>query len=70
MFRSMTSAPARATAAAALRMTSGSWPKSWIATGPPRRSSGWMRSISVHVFSLPWCTPKLETISETARPAP
>src|SRR3954471_3765834 len=67
MLRSMRSAPASATLAAALRMTSGSWPKSWIETRP---SSGWMRSSSVHVFSLRWCTAKLETISETASPAP
>ena len=51
-------------------MTSGSWPKSWIDTGPLARSSGCTRSISVHVFSLPWWIAKLETISETASPAP
>ena len=72
MLRSMRSAPRSATVAAAERMTSGSWPKSWMATGPrpPDRSSGWMRSSSVTVFSLRWWTPKLDTISETARPAP
>jgi hypothetical protein len=71
MFRSMTSAVvSRATVAAALRMTSGSWPKSWIATGPPARSAGSMRSISLQVLSLPWYTPKLDTISETTMPAP
>ena len=42
MLRSMRSAPARATVAAAERMISGSWPKSWTETGPPARSSGWM----------------------------
>ena len=47
------SAPARATVAAAERMTSGSWPKSWTETGPPSRSLGWMRSSSVQVFGLP-----------------
>jgi hypothetical protein len=46
----MRSAPASATVRAALRMTSGSWPNSWIDTG---RSSGCIRSISVQVFSLP-----------------
>ena len=51
-------------------MTSGSCPKSWIATGPPSRSSGWMRSSSVIVFSLRWWIAKLETISQTASPAP
>ena len=71
MLRSMKSASvSRATVAAAERMTSGSWPKSWIATGPPARSAGSMRSISVVVFSLRWCTPKLDTISETTIPAP
>ena len=55
MLRSMRSAPRSATVAAAERMISGSWPKSWIETGPrsPERSSGWMRSISTQVFSLP-----------------
>jgi hypothetical protein len=55
MFRSMRSAPRSATVAAAERMISGSWPNSWIETGPRpvARSSGWMRSISTHVFSLP-----------------
>ena len=47
------SAPARATVAAAERMISGSWPKSWTETGPPSRSRGWIRSSSVHVFGLP-----------------
>ena len=51
MFRSMRSTSVcSATWAAALRMTSGSWPKSWSETIP---SSGCMRSISVTVFSLP-----------------
>ena len=40
MLRSMRSAPRSATVAAAERMTSGSWPKSWIETGPPARSVG------------------------------
>ena len=74
MFRSMKSAVvSRATIAAALRMTSGSWPNSWMAIGPPApasRSAGSMRSISVVVFSLPWWMPKLDTISETTMPAP
>ena len=35
MLRSMMSAPARATVAAAERMMSGSWPNSWTETGPP-----------------------------------
>jgi hypothetical protein len=51
-------------------MTSGSWPKSCRATGPDARSSGCTRSISTVVFSLPWWMPKLDTISETAMPAP
>ena len=34
MLRSIRSAPASATVAAAERITSGSWPKSWIAIGP------------------------------------
>jgi hypothetical protein len=54
-------------------MTSGSWPKSGTETGPPtpaERSSGWMRSSSRSVLSLRWWMAKLETISETARPAP
>ena len=70
MLRSMRSAPASATVAAAERMTSGSWPNSCTATGPPARSVGWMRSISPTVFSLRWWTPKLDTISDTASPAP
>ena len=70
MLRSMRSAPRSATVAAAERMTSGSWPKSWIETGPPARSSGWMRSSSRIVFSLRWWMAKLETISDTASPAP
>ena len=51
-------------------MISGSAPKSWIDVGPAVRSAGWMRSISVHVRGLPWWTAWLETISETASPAP
>ena len=39
MLRSIRSAPRSAATAAAERMISGSWPKSWIATGPPARSS-------------------------------
>ena len=54
MFRSIMSASVCSrTYAAALRMMSGSWPKSWIEVGPVLRSSGCMRSISTHVFSLP-----------------
>ncbi len=67
MFRSMSAGPAAATVAAASRITAGSEPKSWIATGP---SSGWIRSISVTVRRLRWATAKLETISDTAMPAP
>jgi hypothetical protein len=52
MLRSITSAPAAAAVSAAEAMISGSWPKSWMATGPPARSSGWMRSSSRMVFSL------------------
>ena len=50
MLRSMIAAPASATIAAAERIASGSGPKSWIETGP---SSGWIRSISSRVRSLP-----------------
>jgi hypothetical protein len=67
MLRSTRSAPATATLAAADRIASGSGPKSCIATGC---SSGWIRSISLRVRSLPWWSAKLETISETAMPAP
>src|SRR5207302_501765 len=42
MLRSIRSAPASATCAAAERITSGSWPNSCMATGPPARSSGWI----------------------------
>src|SRR5918997_3755432 len=67
MFRSIRSAPASATTAAASRITSASWPKSWIDTGC---SSGWIRRNSRTVRSLPCLIPKLDAISETARPAP
>ena len=50
MLRSMRSAPSDATCAAAERMTSGSCPKSWIATVP---SSGWIRNSSWWVLGLP-----------------
>ena len=50
---SIASAPCAATRAAAARMTSGSSPNSWIETGPPARSRGSIRSISLQVFSLP-----------------
>jgi hypothetical protein len=51
MLRSMRSTSVcSATCRAALRITSGSWPKSCRLTRP---SSGCVRSISVHVFSLP-----------------
>jgi hypothetical protein len=63
----MRSTPAAAAVAAALRMTSGSAPNSCSEIGC---SSGCTRSISRVVRSLPWCTPKLETISETTSPAP
>ena len=68
--RSMRSAPAAATLRAAERMTAGSCPKSCTETGPRSRSSGTIRRSSVTVLALRWCTPKLETISDTARPAP
>src|ERR1044071_3264014 len=67
MLMSIRSAPASAATAAAERITSASWPKSWIETGC---SSGWIRISSRRVRSLRWCRPKLETTSETARPAP
>ena len=51
-------------------MIAGSSPNSWIDTGPPSRSEGWICSISVQVFSLRWWIAWLETISETAIPAP
>jgi hypothetical protein len=63
----MSTSVCSATYAAADRITSGSWPKSCSATG---FSSGTVRSISVHVFSLRWWMPKLDTISETTSPAP
>jgi hypothetical protein len=66
----MTSAPAAAALAAAERMIAGSCPKSWMATGPPLRSSGWMRSSSVQVRSLRWWIACEETISLNAMPAP
>ena len=50
MFRSMMLAPACAACAAALRMMSGSCPKSWIDTGP---SSGCTRATRSCVFWLP-----------------
>ena len=53
MLRSIRSAPRAATVAAAERITSGSEPKSWIATGPLRRSSGWTTSSSWSVRRLP-----------------
>ena len=70
MLRSIRSAPRAAAAAAAERMTAGSWPKSWKATGPPARSSGWMTSSSWSVRRLPWWTAWEEIISLNARPAP
>ena len=48
----------------------GSSPNSWIATGPPSRSRGSMRSISPQVRALRWWIACEETISETAMPAP
>jgi hypothetical protein len=59
-----------ATCAAARRMTSGSWPKSWIETGPRSCSSGSTRSSSFRVFSLRYAMAKLDTISLVASPAP
>src|SRR3954454_3714076 len=67
MLMSIRSAPASAATAAPERITSASWPKSCTETGC---SSGWMRISSRRVRSLRWCRPKLETISETASPAP
>src|SRR3954447_4059861 len=67
MLMSIRSAPFSATIAAASRITSGSCPNSWMATGC---SSGWMRRNSRWVRSSPYFSPKLETISETASPAP
>ena len=54
-------------ASGTVRITSGSDPKSCSETTP---SSGWTRSISSRVRRLPCARAKLETISETARPAP
>ena len=70
MLMSIASAPACATRAAAERIVAGSSPNSWIDTGPPARSRGSMRSISLQVLSLPWWIACEETISETAIPAP
>ena len=53
MLRSIRSAPRCAATAAAERMISGSWPKSWIATGPPARSRSSMTSSSSSVLRLP-----------------
>ena len=61
------SAPASATMPAAIRITSGSCPKSWSDTGC---SSVWMRRNSRWVRSSPYFSPKLDTISLNARPAP
>ena len=46
------SAPAAATVAAAERMMSGSWPKSWTGDRPARRSRSSIRSSSLHVFGF------------------
>jgi len=71
MLRSMMSAPACAAPSAAERMTSGSWPKSWRATGPSNsRSRGSITSSSRIVFSLRWWMAKLEIISLKTIPAP
>jgi hypothetical protein len=67
MLMSIRSAPRSAAIPAAIRITSGSWPKSWIGTGC---SSGWMRRNSSSVRRSPYFSPKLETISLNARPAP
>ena len=67
MLRSSMSGPASAAIAAAVRITSASQPKSCTETTP---SSGWMRSISSSVRRLRCASAKLETISETAIPAP
>src|SRR4051794_22600394 len=67
MLMSIRSAPRSATIAAATRIASGSWPNSWIAIGC---SSGWIRRNSRWVRSSPYFRPKLDTISETTRPAP
>ena len=70
MLMSIRSAPIDATVAAAERITSESAPNSWIAIGPPARSRGSIRRSSVQVFALRWWIAKLDTISETTRPAP
>ena len=70
MLRSIRSAPASATRAAAERITSGSCPNSWIETGPPSRSRGSITSSSSSVRRFSWWIAKLETISDTAKPAP
>ena len=64
---SIRSAPQEAAISAPERITSGSWPNSCTETGC---SSGWIRISSRRVRSLRWWSPKLETISETASPAP
>ena len=53
MLRSIRSAPRAAATAAAERITSGSCPNSWIATGPPARSSGCTTSSSSSVLRFP-----------------
>jgi hypothetical protein len=70
MLMSIASAPVLATWAAARRIVGGSSPNSWMPTGPPRRSRGSIRSISVHVLAFPCRIAWEETISETAMPAP
>src|SRR4051794_11904656 len=67
MLMSIRSAPASRAFSAAIFMTSGSCPKSWIETGC---SSGWMRRNSRSVRLSPYLIPKLDTISDTASPAP
>src|SRR4051794_24536908 len=67
MLMSIRSAPASRAFSAAIFMTSGSCPKSWIDTGC---SSGWIRRNSRSVRLSPYLIPKLETISDTASPAP
>src|SRR4051794_8954354 len=67
MLMSIRSAPASRAFSAAIFMTSGSCPNSWIETGC---SSGWMRRNSRRVRLSPYLIPKLEPISDTARPAP
>ena len=78
MLRSITSAPAAATRAAAERMTPGSCPKSWIETDrprprrtrPARARAGRCAAARAACARCRSGSRKTETISETAIPAP